>query len=160
MYSSSGADFSGDLLHRYRLYRAWGPGKRCVFVMLNPSTADESKNDPTVTRCIGFARDWGYDGVDVVNLFAWRATNPRELYVVHDPVGPGNDDAVITAARAASRVVVAWGNHGGLHNRSHQVLDLLRPVCVPMAFSATKQDQPRHPLYVARIAGLIRWDCR
>ena len=105
-----GATFSADRRYRYRLWREWDRSRAVVaFVMLNPSTADASRDDPTIRRCIGFARAWGFGGVEVANLFALRATDPRHLRGVPDPVGPRNARSLKLALAHASLVVVAWG---------------------------------------------------
>ena len=108
--------------YRYLLWRYWGEAKRLVWVLLNPSTADARQDDPTIRRCVGFAKGWGYDGIQVVNLFAYRATDPRELKAVVDPVGPRNDEFIERAARGHEMVVVAWGANGGLHGRGATML--------------------------------------
>ena len=152
-----GAELSSDGRYRYRLWRSWGPGSRCIWIMLNPSTADASVDDPTIRKCMGFAKRWGHDGIEVVNLFALRSTNPRMLYSADDPVGPGNNEAILSAARSWSYVVCGWGNHGGLHNRSAQVVRLLRGECVLTALCVTKQSQPGHPLYVSYENSAQHW---
>ncbi|MEO8632426.1 MAG: DUF1643 domain-containing protein, partial [Chloroflexota bacterium] len=115
---STGAVFSGDRRYRYRLWRRWELSRPLIaFCMLNPSTADERSDDPTIRRCIGFARDWGYGGVEIVNVFALRATDPRELRRLRDPVGPRNDSYVLDAAERAASVVIAWGAHGAFRSR-------------------------------------------
>lgn len=157
----SGAEFSRCERYRWRLWRSWQPlGTRCAFVMLNPSTADETNDDPTIRRCIRFAKDWGHGSLEIVNIFAWRSTDPKALYQLDDPVGPDNDDAIRSAARAASQVICTWGNHGGLHRRSAHVLDMLRPLCTPQALLVTKQDQPGHPLYRPASTAPFNWDER
>lgn len=118
--------------------------------MLNPSTADERSDDPTIRRCIGFARDWGYGGVEIVNLFALRATDPRELRDAGDPVGPRNDAYVVRTAERSALVVLAWGSHGGLRARDTQVLALLSPRARLLALGWTRARKPRHPLYLRR----------
>lgn len=148
-----GAIFSPCDTYRYVLWRNWSVGPMCCFIMLNPSTADATNDDPTVRRCIGFARRWGYGGVEVVNIFALRSTDPRALRRHVDPVGPDNDQAIRLAARRADRVVCAWGNHGRLHNRGPAVLAGLvlmgiRPLCFKLTKSTPgKPGQPEHPLY-------------
>jgi hypothetical protein len=149
--ASTGATFSRDRRYRYRLWRCWDPSRPLVaFCMLNPSTADERSDDPTIRRCIGFARDWGYGGVDIVNLFALRATDPRELRDARDPVGPWNDDHVIDAAERSALVVVAWGSHGAFRARDAEVLEVLSPRARLRALGWTQARQPRHPLYLRR----------
>ena len=118
--------------------------------MLNPSTADEQRDDPTIRRCIGFARDWGYGGLEVVNLFAFRATDPRELRHAADPVGPQNDHHLALAARRATLVVAAWGANADARRarRAMQVLSGQRRSLAHLGF--TRSRQPRHPLYLPR----------
>ena len=148
---SAGARFSRDRRYRYRLWRRWDPSRPVVaFCMLNPSTADERSNDPTIRRCIGFARDWGYGGVEIVNLFAWRSTDPRELREVHDPVGPRNDAYVAKAAERSGLVVVAWGSHVAVRSRDAEVLELLSSRARLVALGWTRERMPRHPLYLRR----------
>lgn len=136
--------------YRYSLVRAWDDGlPRACFCLLNPSTADARRDDPTLRRCAGFARAWGFGSIEVVNAFAFRATDPRALRAAADPVGPGNDRAILRAARRASIVVVGWGNAGALEGRSDAVRRLLSGFDA-RTLGLTKQEEPRHPLYVAR----------
>ena len=147
-YTESGADFSACGTFRYRLRRTWTTGPRVAFIGLNPSTADATKDDPTIRRCVGFAKAWGFGGVDVVNLFAFRATEPRELKRAADPVGTENDSHLVEVAVSAGRVVAAWGVHGSHQGRDEAVLDLLRVAGVSVyCLSRTQAGQPRHPLY-------------
>jgi hypothetical protein len=133
---------------RYRLWRTWAAGPRVVFIGLNPSTADATADDPTVRRCVGFAKAWGFGGVDVVNLFAYRATEPRVLKRAADPIGPDNDDHLLEVARDSGRVVAAWGVHGSHRIRDDSVLELLRAAGVKVScLSRTQAGHPRHPLY-------------
>ena len=138
------ADFDATGRYRWRLGRIWGEGPRVVFVMLNPNQADAERDDPSIRRCIGFARAWGHGSLDVVNLFAWRCRDPRDLRGAIDPVGPDND-AWIARVVAGADVVVAWGNHGALQGRDRAVLDLLR---APWCLGTTRLGHPRHPLYL------------
>lgn len=148
---STGAVFSGDRRYRYRLWRRWDLSRPLIaFCMLNPSTADERSDDPTIRRCIGFARDWGYGGVEIVNVFAFRATDPRELRRVRDPVGPRNDSYVLDAAERAASVVIAWGAHGAFRSRGIEALALLSPRARILALGWTRSGEPRHPLYLRR----------
>lgn len=140
--------------YRYALTRIWDPGAaRVCFCLLNPSTADATTDDPTLRRCLGFARDWGFGGVEIVNLFALRATDPRLLRRTPDPVGPRNDAAIVRAARRADLIVAAWGNHGALRSRAEAVRALLSPIATVHALGITKMGHPRHPLYAPRSAG-------
>lgn len=151
------ADIEGP--YRYELTRTWDPASAlvCCWVMLNPSTADASVDDPTIKRCIGFARDWGFGGLVVVNLFALRSTDPRALKTAVDPVGPRNDASILAAAGRASRVVCAWGTHGVFADRGAEVRQLLRPFD-PHALRLTKAGHPSHPLYLPRALSPVRWE--
>lgn len=142
---------------RYRLWRTLrvGDGPRAVFVMLNPSTADGRRDDPTLRRCIGFAHQLGAHRLDVVNLFAWRATNPDELARAPDPVGPHNDRHIVEACVGALHVIAAWGGRGGLFARDLQVGELLRAEGVSLeCLGTTGLCYPRHPLYLPKSAEL------
>lgn len=148
---SEGAQFSHDRRYRYRLWRRWDPARpQIAFCMLNPSTADERADDPTIRRCIGFARDWGYGGVEIVNIFALRAADPRELRRAHDPIGRANDAHVIDVAQRSAAVVIAWGAHGALLARGAAALRLLSPRARLLALGWTRAGEPRHPLYLRR----------
>lgn len=141
------ACFSDDRVFRYWLSRTWDEELQpLVVVGLNPSTADEAVDDPTVRRCIGFARAWGFGGLVMLNLFAFRATDPREMKAAADPVGPAND-AWLRQQTSLRRVLCAWGAHGGHLNRSRRVGHLLADrdlVCL----GRTAAGFPRHPLYL------------
>jgi hypothetical protein len=144
------ATFDTSEQYRFRLSRVWDPaGERCVFTMLNPSTADAFKLDATVTRCVRFARAWGFGALEVVNVFAYRSTDPKGLYGHPDPVGPGNDDAIVAAAKAAGQVIAAWGVHGALGGRAEAVRRLLDHTGVTLTvLGLTKGGHPKHPLYL------------
>lgn len=144
----SGADIEG--LYRYRLWRVWDEGlPTCLFVMLNPSTADADRDDPTIRRCVGFAKAWGYGRLDVVNLYAYRATKPDELWSAGDPIGPRNDVVIADAMLDAIHVVVAWGaNTGPTTARDVAVLRLAPHPRSIVCLGVTRSGQPRHPLYV------------
>ena len=124
----------------------WDENKPLVMIIgLNPSTADETGNDPTITRCISFARSWGYGAVCVTNLFGFRATAPSELKAYHDPIGKENDAWVHEMAKGAAITVAAWGNHGKFLNRSLEILPSLDQLhCIKM----NKSGEPAHPLYL------------
>ncbi|HRM73104.1 MAG TPA: DUF1643 domain-containing protein [Paracoccus sp. (in: a-proteobacteria)] len=155
----SSAVFSRCGLYRYALTREWGQGGRVSFIMLNPSTADHLRNDPTIARCESRARDMGATGFRIVNLFAFRATDPRELRATPEPVGPGNDADIRRAARWADQVICAWGMHGGLHDRGREVRDLLRRQGIALLhLGLTRDGAPRHPLYLPRHRQAIPWD--
>jgi hypothetical protein len=131
---------------RFELRRSWPAGDgRCVcFVMLNPSTADAERDDPTIRRCLAFAKAWGYSSLVVCNLFALRATDPRELLGAADPIGP-DGDVSLAAARNADLVIAAWGAWVPF-GRDQQALWLLRRTPL-YCLGLTKQGYPRHPLY-------------
>jgi hypothetical protein len=140
--------------YRYALWRRWGPEPQVLFVMLNPSTADGRNDDPTIRRCIGFAMSWGFGGVAVGNLFAFRTPSPGVLRQASQPVGRSNDRWLQRLAAESSRVIAAWGNHGSLMDRDEQVCALLGPLYV---LSLTQRGQPRHPLYVPASARSSLW---
>jgi len=136
---------------RYLLERDLAEGEGTLnFVMLNPSTADAVRNDPTIARCVGFGRRWGYRRLLVTNLFALRSPLPAVLGEAEDPVGPENDAYIRRAARAADRIVIAWGAHGTLRNRQADVLALLRGRRLEH-LGLTRGGQPRHPLYLPAV---------
>lgn len=149
---SRGAALSPDGMYRYELTRKWAcRGDVVTFVMLNPSTADAMKDDPTIRRCIGFARREGFSGLCVVNLYAFRATNPRELEHQLDPVGPWNEDYVNNAITAGQAVVAAWGAHPMAARGNWKWLrGTPRPVY-------TLGQKPNHPLYLPADTPLVRF---
>jgi hypothetical protein len=137
--------------YRYWLVRQWDPDLPMVnFVMLNPSTADASKEDPTIRKCVGFADRWGFGGLWVVNLFAFRSTDPAGLLAAADPVGPGNDSWLRACCEATGATVLAWGSTGGtrvgrlIAARLLEALPLLPPEV--SCLGRTKSGAPRHPL--------------
>ena len=140
--------------YRYRLTRNFGMVgiDTCCFIMLNPSTADAEQDDPTIRRCIGYAKAIGCGELTVVNLFAWRSTDPRALYGMSKQmaIGPENDRHIAEACNASHVIICAWGNHGTLFNRSDEVLKLIRAQqgARPMALKVSKTGQPGHPLYL------------
>lgn len=145
----SGANISDCGNYRYSLWRRWDYEQPSVlFIMLNPSTADAELDDPTIRRCMGFARDWGYGGVRVCNLYAWRATKPAALKEVLEPIGKWNDLSIAGGALDAGRIIAAWGAWPGPNpKRTARVQTLLRGRNVE-ALGLTKDGSPRHPLYV------------
>lgn len=146
----SEAVYSDCQRYRYLLTRAWGPGPKALFVMLNPSTATEVQNDPTVERCERRARALGFGAFRVTNIFAFRATDPKVMRAEPDPVGPGNNAAIADSAIWADAVLCAWGNHGSHLDRGAQVEALLRGTGSRLQhLGLTGQNQPRHPLYVS-----------
>lgn len=152
----SQAVYSDCGLYRHALHRRWAAGPVLGWVMLNPSTATETQDDPTIARCGVRARALGFGGIAVANLFALRATDPQSLHRAADPEGAGADAALVQALAGVAQIVCAWGNHGALHGRGAQVLGLLRRTGLPLHhLGFTVQGQPRHPLYVALSAPLI-----
>lgn len=179
-YLASGAIISPCGNYRYRLWREWrlgnsrhwdmwtrddgspvldGQGQQlgdplaCVFVMLNPSTADGDQDDPTIRRCVAFAKAWGFDRLEVVNLFAWRSTDPRAVLAMtggkDDPVGPENRHHVHAAIERAGLVICAWGARGGHIDQDETMLGWIEEHDgLPHALSVTKAGFPGHPLYL------------
>lgn len=144
------ATFDDTQRYRFRLSRVWDPNlPRVNFLMLNPSTADAFQLDPTVRRCVGFSKAWGAGALEVTNVFALRSTDPAGLKRIEDPVGVGNDTAIVAAARAADIVVAAWGVHAVLGGREGTVRRLLADADVQLRYlRLTKDGHPGHPLYV------------
>ena len=167
-----GACFSPCRTWRYTLWRRWsdkGSTERfdhdvlfdetqqmpeenlrrmVAFIGLNPSTADEHRNDPTITRCINFAKAWGYDGMAMLNLFAFRATDPRDMKKMATPVGPLNDAAIEYSLKTFGKVVACWGNHGKFKDRSDFIRRRASDHCIEK-FGLTKLGEPQHPLYLS-----------
>jgi len=149
--------------YRYSLSRYWGDGLTVCWIMLNPSTADARKDDPTIRRCVGLSKSWGYGGLVVVNLFALRATDPRKLRPVFgyqdeqiETVGPDNDEWIERETDGASLIVGAWGNHGVIWNRGDEVRETLGADRLHH-LGLTKLGQPRHPLYVPSATTPCKW---
>lgn len=147
--AASEAIYSPDLRYRYALTRDWAEGSRALFVMLNPSTATEVQNDPTVERCERRARALGFCGFAVANIFAFRATDPRVMRAEADPVGPANDATIQDLAQRYDRIICAWGSHGDHMNRGRTVERLLRAANRPLYhLGLTQSGHPKHPLYI------------
>lgn len=145
----SEAAYSDCEAYRYLLRRRWGAGGELLYVLVNPSTATEARNDATIERCERRARMLGHGGFAVVNLFAFRATDPRDLKRAPAPVGPDNDAQIVAAARCAGRVICGWGMHGAYLGRAVEVEALLRKAGVPLwHLGLTGAGHPRHPLYL------------
>lgn len=156
------ADISPDGVYRYTLNRTWGHAKiphRLPWIMLNPSTADHQVDDPTIRRCMGFARTWGFSGITVANLYAYRATNPADLWKAADPVGPRNDrvlrQLLVYAAGHGLPAIAAWGANA----RPDRVATVR---AMPGAeqihhLGVTNSGAPRHPLYLRKTAMPTPW---
>jgi len=158
--TESGALFDETRKWRYTLWRRFKPGcpvsRMCAFIGLNPSIADEHENDRTVSRCIEFSRDWGFDGLVMLNLFSWCATDPEDMFRAADPVGPRGNEVLQTVPRQVGRVVCAWGvNACDKRLGPHVMRPLLvrgwltglPDVCL---LQRTKSGHPQHPLYIKR----------
>ncbi|SLN68340.1 hypothetical protein AQS8620_03217 [Aquimixticola soesokkakensis] len=145
---------------RYSLERSWdAQGRKVLFVMLNPSTATEVQNDPTVERCERRARALGYGAFCVTNIFAWRDTDPRKMRAASDPVGPQNDATLVRFAQWADDIVCAWGTHGAHLGRGAQVEALLRATGKPLThLGLSKAGHPKHPLYIGYHQQPQAWD--
>ena len=156
LIKSSGANFSRCQRYRYTLWRRWDQHEPAVMMIgLNPSTADAHRDDPTIRRCIGFARDWGAGGLVMTNLFAFRATYPTDLKRAADPIGPRNDAWIRRMAAVSSIVVAAWGNDGQWLDRSNAIkrklgrrLQIIR---------LNKSGEPAHPLYLPKHLRPLAW---
>lgn len=147
--AQSVATYSDCERYRYALTRVWGDGQRVLFVMLNPSTATEIQNDPTVERCERRSRALGFGAFRVCNIFAYRATDPRDMRAQDDPVGPLNDTAILEGIDWADEVVAAWGTHGEHLGRGPKVEALLRGAgAMPKHLGLSKAGHPKHPLYI------------
>ncbi|MFD0859325.1 DUF1643 domain-containing protein [Roseovarius aquimarinus] len=158
--AASTAVYSDCERYRYALTRIWEEALgRIHFIMLNPSTATEMQNDPTVERCERRARALGYGAFRVSNIFAWRDTDPRKMRAAADPVGPANDAAILEGCAWAERNVAAWGTHGAHLDRGAEVLALLQGAGAPLHhLGLTREGHPRHPLYVAYAHQPEPWD--
>ena len=142
----SDAILSEDRIYRYALWRIWDNTQpNVMFIGLNPSTADETEDDPTIRRCIGFAKSWGYGGLIMANIFAYRATEPEIIKSAKDPIGPENDKWLLKLIQEAPLVIGAWGNHGKFKGRGRAVMDSIPNLyCLKMNGTG----HPAHPLYL------------
>lgn len=155
--------FSDCRAYRYTLWREWDLfiSDYALFIGLNPSTADEIKDDPTIRRCIGFCKSWGLGALCMANLFAYRATLPADMMAAEEPVGADNDSRLVEIARGAKIVIAAWGADGGHLGRDAAVSRLLDDAGIAIhCLGTTKQGQPRHPLYVKGDTQPARWTRR
>ncbi len=152
----SDAVISDDNLYRYTLERRWAPSKLLVWCMLNPSTADAGTDDPTIRRCMSFAVSWGYGGIHVVNLMAFRATDPKQCLAAIDPIGPVNRLALQTAAQINHKVMCAWGTKAPPEIVKHGIEAMAAAEL--FCLGTTKAGHPRHPLYVKGTQPSEGWD--
>jgi len=153
--------FSPCREYRYTLWRQWRKDELFInrdriryvqFIGLNPSTADETNDDPTIRRCIAFAQGWGFDAMCMTNLFAFRATDPRNMKSHSKPIGDDNDRWLVAISRQAEKVIACWGNHGQFMARDRDAISLLQPM---FCFGLTSEKQPKHPLYLRKDAQLV-----
>ena len=145
----NGAEFSACRKYRYSLWRWWDENKPYLMVIgLNPSTADEFEDDPTIRRCKRFASDWGYGGLFMTNLFAIRATDPQIMLKHSNPIGPENNHYLVKIAHDAGMILAAWGNHGSNLSRDWEVRKLIEKTKQMYCLGKTKTGQPKHPLYI------------
>lgn len=166
--AASWATLSADGVYRYALGRSWAPGPECLWIMLNPSTADASKDDATIRRIRSFSSAWGFTGLVVVNLFAYRTAYPADLAVARDikgigyVVGPENDEAIRAVLKAAGRVVFAWGNSfgklGWFKSRIAAVRQLVKAAGAdPYCLGVTESGEPKHPVRLPGNTPLREW---
>lgn len=150
----SHAELSPCRQYRYALKRRWAEGPEVLFLMLNPSTADETEDDPTIGRCINFAKSWGFGSLVVGNLFAFRTPSPASLMDAADPVGADNDHWLEKLQRSAELTLAAWGNHGRFRDRSMAVA---RTLVAPHVLRLNKTGEPAHPLYIRSDTRPVAW---
>lgn len=158
-FKESGADFSTCEKYRYRLWRRWEDGPSVAFVMLNPSTADADRNDPTIERCHRRAVSMGFGALEVVNIFAYRATDPKDLKKARKPVGPQNDQILLDCVRRVDMTICAWGSHGDFQDRGNTIRQLLKDNNLKAHILAlTNKGHPRHPLYIPYSTAPTLWE--
>lgn len=151
------ATFSACRTYRYQLWRRWGEITEpyCMFIGLNPSTADEIKDDPTVRRCINYAKTWGYGSLCMTNIFAFRATDPKEMMKSKDPVGPENDIFLKESAKNAGIIIAAWGKDGKYKNREKEIIKTIKNLhCLKI----NGDGSPSHPLYLKKTLTPIKFN--
>lgn len=140
------AIFSECRKYRYALCRTWDEsGDLVLFIGLNPSRADETHDDPTIRRCINFAKDWGFGGICIVNLFAFCSNDPKALFMAKDPIGPENDSILKKYISKFDQIIIVWGNHGQYLKRNENILKLIKK---PSCLKINKNGAPSHPLYL------------
>ena len=142
------ANISKDKIYRYTLSRTWDSTKPTVlFIGLNPSIADENIDDPTITRCINFAKDWGYGTLLMANLFAFRSTYPKEIYLIDDPIGQDNDHYILECVKQSDLIIACWGNNGTYMDREKIIKELVPNL---YCLQKNKNGTPHHPLRLPR----------
>ena len=145
MTPSCSAVLSPCRRYRYALWRRWSDAPAVVFIGLNPSTADETKDDATIRKCIGYAKRWGYGALGMFNLFAFRARQPLDMLAESDPIGPDNDRVLRSLPQSCSMIIAAWGCDGSHLGRDKKVMAMLPTL---HALHITKEGMPGHPLYL------------
>jgi len=151
--------FSDDRKYRYTLHHEWCPNKpTAAFIGLNPSTADEQELDPTLRRIRGFCESWGFGSFTMLNLFAFRATDPRDMKSAVDPIGPMNDDMIVKTCMSCNMIIACWGNHGSFMGRSKRTKSMLTNHRFNVSYlKMTKAGEPSHPLYLSKSLKPILW---
>ena len=140
------AILSEDRKYRYVLSRIWDETKPKVMIIgLNPSTADETEDDPTIGRCISFSKSWGYGGVYMLNLFAFRATQPKDMFNAENPIGLENNSYIEIYSKKVDKIVCAWGNHGTYKNRGNEIREKFDKL---FYLKLNQTGEPAHPLYL------------
>ena len=138
------AIISKDKIYRYKLSRTWDSTKPTIlFIGLNPSIANENVDDPTITRCINFAKDWGYGTLLMANLFAFRSTYPKDIYLIDDPIGKDNDHYLLECVTQSDLIVACWGNNGTYMNREKVITELVPNL---YCLQKNKNGTPHNPL--------------
>ena len=156
----AGALFSPCRRYRYLLWRRWDENLPTLAVIgLNPSTADELKDDPTIRRCVGFAKGWGFGSLHMLNLFAWRATSPLAMKAqAGNAVGPRNDEYLRVVTSRAQQTLCAWGTHGVFRGRNVEVRKMLASAgIVPVVLRLTQDGYPSHPLRLPKSLTPVAW---
>lgn len=156
LFVTKSAKFSPCRKYRYSLWRIWDASRPYVmFIGLNPSTADETEDDPTVRRCINYATAWGYGGLCMTNIFSFRTTDPKVMKAELLPIGPDNDKSLLACAKDAGIVIAAWGTHGTHMQRNNAVIKTIASL---YCLEITKDGHPSHPLYLKKTLMPIPYD--
>lgn len=143
------AVFSFDKKYRYILGRKWSNKGKCLFILLNPSTADAFKLDPTITRAYNLSKKLGLGELIILNIFAIRGSNPEIIKKVSDPIGPLNNYYIKKYVKKSDLIILGWGNHGKINNRSKEIIDIIKKVKKEIyVLDINKNGEPKHPLYI------------
>ncbi|MCK5296950.1 MAG: DUF1643 domain-containing protein [Alphaproteobacteria bacterium] len=149
------AELSKCREYRYALWRTWDERKPYALIVgLNPSKANETEDDPTINRCINYAKEWGYGGLCMANLFAYRATDPKDLKLASNPIGDENDVWLKKLSDGAGVVVAAWGNDGSFNGRSEEIRNMLPNLHY---LKLNESGEPAHPLYLSGDLKPVTW---